>query len=76
MSVIAEATTDAVDILNRDVVVAGDWGIERGKYVWKLAPVGGGDSFTATGHFISSWHREADASWKVTSDIWNSVDAP
>lgn len=73
--VIAEATTEAVDVPERDVVVSGDWGIEQGKYVWKLVPVRGGDPFTATGHFTAIWHRGADGSWKVASDIWNSSDA-
>lgn len=73
--VIAEATTDEVEVSDRHVAVSGDWGIEQGRYVWKLAPVGGGDPFTATGHFIAIWHREADGSWRVTSDIWNSSES-
>lgn len=72
---IAEATTEGIEVSDRNLVVAGDWGIEQGKYVWKLAPAGGGDWFTATGHFMAIWHRETDGAWRVTSDIWNSADA-
>jgi len=70
-----EMLTEAIDVPAREVVVAGDLGIEEGKYVWKLAPVGGGDTVTATGHFIAIWRRQADGGWKCTSDIWNSSDA-
>lgn len=70
--VIAEATTEAVEVHDREVVISGDIGIEQGRYVWTLAPSGGGDSFTAAGHFIAIWRRDADGAWKVASDIWNS----
>lgn len=72
---IAEATTDAVEVPDRAVVVAGEHGIEQGRYVWTLSPAGGGDPFTATGHFIAIWRRDSDGAWRVISDIWNSADS-
>ena len=69
---LAEASTVNVDVPERDVVVAGEWGVERGRYVWTLAPAGGGPEFELRGSFIAIWHRISDGVWKVSSDIWNS----
>ena len=71
---IAEATTVNLQIPERDVVVAGDWGIETGSFAWTLAPTGGGEQFEARGSFIAIWRRDSDGEWRVASDIWNSTD--
>jgi len=71
---IAEATTVKLEIPVREVVVAGDWGIETGSFAWVLAPVGGGEHFSAKGNFIAIWRRDSDGGWRIASDIWNSSD--
>jgi ketosteroid isomerase-like protein len=70
----AEASTVKVSVPEREVVVAGDWGIERGRYVWGLVPAGGGSAFEVRGNFIAIWRPISDGVWKVSSDIWNSSD--
>jgi uncharacterized protein (TIGR02246 family) len=72
--VLAEATTVAVAVSQREVVVAGDWGIESGSYVWTLTPKAGGAPFIARGSFLAVWHQESDGKWKAHRDIWNSTD--
>ncbi len=71
---LAEASTVHLDVPERDVVVAGKWGIERGRYVWTLAPAGGGSEFKVRGSYIAIWRRISDGVWKISSDIWNSSD--
>lgn len=68
---VAEASTVDVKVPERDVVVAGDWAIERGKYAWTLDLTAGGPEQEVQGSFIAIWHRVSDGVWKVSSDIWN-----
>jgi len=69
----SQAKTSAVSVSERQVTVAGDWGIEHGKFDWTLVPVGGGNSMRDQGNFLAIWHRQPDGSWKATRDIWNSL---
>jgi len=46
---IAEAATVSLEMPEREVVVAGDWGIESGIFVWMLLPVGGSEQFAVRG---------------------------
>jgi ketosteroid isomerase-like protein len=71
--VVKQAQTVAVGILARDVIVAGDFGIERGSFTWKVAPSGGVSQVEDRGHFCAIWQRQPDGSWKVQSNIWNST---
>ncbi len=73
---IAESTTVSLQIPEREVVVAGDWGIESGSFAWTLSPVGGGEQFEARGSFVTIWRRDSRGGWRVASDIWNSADPP
>jgi len=67
-----EALTESLSVPDREVVMAGDYGIETGHYRWTLKPVDGGDSFNATGYFTAIWKKQDDDSWKVVSDLWNN----
>ena len=42
----------SLDGFMREVIVAGDFGIERGSFTWKVAPVAGGSQIEDRGH---SW---------------------
>jgi hypothetical protein len=64
-------TTD-ISIPDRKVTLTGDYAIEEGAFVWKLAPVAGGPAIEDRGRFIGIWQRQADGGWKVARDIWNS----
>ena len=64
-------TTD-ITISSRKVTLAGNYAIEEGQFVWKLAPAGGGAAVEERGKFIGIWQRQPDGVWKGTRDMWNS----
>ncbi len=70
--VVRQARTSDVQVPDREVIVAGDYGIERGSYVWTINPPN--DSpLELRGNFLAIYHRETDGEWKVTRNIWNST---
>ncbi len=71
--VVKHARTVSVRIPEREVMVVGDLGIERGSFVWKVAPTGAAAEVEDRGHFLAIWQRQADGSWKVKYNIWNST---
>jgi ketosteroid isomerase-like protein len=66
------AKTERVTVSDRNVVVAGDWAIEIGAFVWAVSPVAGGATSENRGRFIAIWRRQTDGSWKAAHDLWNS----
>jgi uncharacterized protein (TIGR02246 family) len=57
-----------------EVVVLGDWAIERYTGEVTLTPAGG-DAATETIKGIHIYQRQDDGSWKIAQDIWNA-DVP
>jgi uncharacterized protein (TIGR02246 family) len=58
-----------------DVRVSGDWAFQRLSYQQSVTLKEGGDTTTDVGKWVIIWQRQADGSWKIASEIWNS-DAP
>ena len=58
-----------------EITVSGDWAIEHYTAALTLTPVGGGDPMEEVLKGIHVYRREADGSWKMVYDVWNS-DAP
>lgn len=71
--VVKQARTVAVLVPQREVIVTGDFGIERGSFIWKVAPTAGGSEIEDRGNFLAIWQRQPDGSWKAKYDIWNST---
>lgn len=71
--VVQHARTVAVSVPQREVIVTGDFGIERGSFIWKVAPAAGGSAIEDRGNFLAIWQRQPDGSWKAKYDIWNST---
>lgn len=71
--VVKQARTVAIEIPQREVTVTGEFGIERGSFIWKLAPTAGGSQIEERGNFLAVWQRLPDGSWKAKYDIWNST---
>lgn len=74
--IVAQFKITTINITDREVIVAGDWGIERLNFAWTLTPVAGGAETTDKGRVIAIWHKEPDGTWKIRNDIWNSSIPP
>jgi uncharacterized protein (TIGR02246 family) len=57
------------------ITVAGDWAIERYTAVLSLTPKAGGAPVEEPMKGIHIYQRQADGSWRIAQDVWNS-DAP
>jgi uncharacterized protein (TIGR02246 family) len=57
-----------------DVMVGGDLAVETGSYSMTLTPKKG-KAMTDKGKYVTVWKHQADGSWKLLRDIWNT-DAP
>jgi len=56
-----------------EVELAGDdWAFERGTYTIALTPKAGGTPIRDTGKYLTIYRRQADHSWLMARDIWNS----
>ncbi len=74
--VVKHARTVAVGVPEREVVVAGDVAIERGSFTWTVVPTGAASNVEDRGNFLAIWQRQADGSWKLMRNIWNSTAPP
>jgi uncharacterized protein (TIGR02246 family) len=58
-----------------EIQLAGDAAFERVTYVASTWPATGGSAIEDVGKGLHVYRREADGSWKLAQDIWNS-DVP
>jgi ketosteroid isomerase-like protein len=58
--------------VDNEVVLAGKWAFRRATADWTLRPLVGGEPIHDSGKFIIIYERQADGSWRVARDIWNS----
>ncbi len=74
------ALTDLFDIAmsinNEEVVVGSEWAVARGVYSATLTPKAGGDDVLVDGKYMTLLQRQADGSWKIFRDIFNSNVPP
>lgn len=54
---------------------SGDMACEIGAYTLKIQPEGG-QATTDRGKYVVLWKRQADGSWKLAVDIWNTNSPP
>lgn len=59
-----------------DIVVAGDWAIERYDGELTLTPKAGGRPIEQRLKGIHIYRREADGSWRIAQDVWNTNAPP
>ena len=72
----ADQFTFNIGITNEEVHTAGDWGFARGTYRMSLTPKQGGKPIPIDGKYMTILTRQADGSWKIHRDIFNSNVAP
>lgn len=70
-----EQFTADIEYTDAEIIVSGDWAIERYAGRMTATPKVGGDPMTEVIKGIHIYQRQADGSWKIAQDIWNS-DAP
>ena len=71
----AAFTMKEFSLTTNDVIVTGDYAIETGSYAMLLTPKTGKD-MPDNGKFVVVWKKQADGSWKILRDIWNTDVAP
>jgi uncharacterized protein (TIGR02246 family) len=68
--------TFEMSITNEEVRTAGDWAFSRGIYKATLTPKSGGKTTLIDGKYMTILQRQADGSWKIYRDIFNSNTPP
>jgi len=58
-----------------DVHSSGTLAAESGTGVLKMQPAGGAEQSQSV-KYVVVWKKQADGSWKLFRDIWNSLPAP
>jgi uncharacterized protein (TIGR02246 family) len=59
-----------------DVIGDGDIAVEIGTYTSTFVPVNTTEQINENGKYVNVWQKQADGSWKILTDTWNTdVDA-
>jgi uncharacterized protein (TIGR02246 family) len=69
------ATIKEFNMKTEDVTIGGDLAVETGTYEETAVPKGGKE-FKDKGKYLVVWKRQADGSWKIVKDIFNSDNPP
>lgn len=56
---------------SKEIVVAGDWGFDRGTYRFTMTPHAGGAPSEGAGKYLWISQRQADGRWKLSRITWN-----
>jgi len=59
-----------------ETVVSGDVAYQRGTFTVAATPKAGGNTTRTSGHFLRIYRRQADGSWRMTRDMFNSEQPP
>ena len=73
---LTQMRTSRLTIMDREVLIGGEWATELATFEWVLAPVGGGPAVTDRGSYVQVWHHEPDGRWLFAREIWNSTTQP
>ncbi len=71
-----EQNTYQLDNPPEEVQVSGDLAFARGTYTVTVTPKAGGESIQREGKYLVIFQKQADGSWKIARDIWNSDNPP
>jgi uncharacterized protein (TIGR02246 family) len=64
-------TLEEFDAMTEEIEISGDLAFARGTYRMTMKPAEG-KPIRDIGKFIEIWQRQADGSWKISHEIWNS----
>jgi uncharacterized protein (TIGR02246 family) len=66
----------SITLTTSDVTVSGDYAFEHGTFDWTVQPKApGAPAVPDKGKYLTVWQKQADGSWKLYRDIWNT-DTP
>lgn len=65
-----------IAITNQEVTVAGVWAYSRGTYTLSVAPKAGGETSLTNGKYLTILRKQANGSWVIYRDIFNSNAPP
>lgn len=69
-------TVEWLEYVHEESVIVGDLAYHRYSYRWKLTPKAGGQPTVASGKGLHVLQRQADASWKISRNLWDSSPGP
>lgn len=69
-----EQFTVGVSYHETELELAGDWAFEQLSFTMTLTPVEGGEATTMRGRGLHVYERQADGSWRIAYDVWNSTE--
>ena len=64
-------TIHDIDISVDEVRVADGWAVSHGQ--WHMKMVAGDAEMSDTTRYVVIWECQADGTWKVAHDVWNSA---
>jgi ketosteroid isomerase-like protein len=70
---VGQFAADLQPFTNEEIIVSGDWAIQRLTYHLTLTPKSGGDPITERGDGLHILRREPGGSWRLVKDISTSV---
>jgi ketosteroid isomerase-like protein len=72
---VAHFSADLRPFTNEEIIISGDWAIQRYTYHLTLSPKAGGDPITERGDGFHIFRLERGGSWRMVKDISTSVSA-
>ena len=69
-------TFEEMDIFDVEIQLAGDWAFTRCNFTATLTPKAGGEPLYMDAKDLCTYKRQADGSWKIYWDCWNSNVPP
>jgi uncharacterized protein (TIGR02246 family) len=64
-------TVESANTTVDEVRVAGDWAVSHG--VWQMSLTMNGVTVGDTTRYVLIWERQADGTWLIVYDVWNSA---
>ena len=68
-------TISDFQLVTAEIDGRGDLAFARGTYVWTVR-VGDGEPVPDGGKWLTVWRKQADGTWLLSQDIWNSDQTP
>ena len=61
---------------SEEVLVFGDWALQRYSMTMAMTPVAGGEAIQEDGKGLHIYQKQSDGSWELARDIWNTDTLP